>query len=264
MQKKLELTYEKFREIVENKISAMFPNIKHSNEWELKVLLSEELCLKVNLKDAWSQYEKTKNINVLLDFIKTQSDQLMCLDSNEKTFNDIKDNLIPSIRSTELLEKMNAFDYIIQRDIGKNLKSVILFDQERYTQVINKDLYPSLPSDEEVFEVAINNLKNRGWVPPSKIYSEEPFELFVFEEREYSSHYQFFIREWLDKEIGDCYISFPTNKIALVMKLKTSDWRDWIKCLNFFSKTARKTFVEEAFPLSDVVIKYENGKYDIL
>lgn len=265
MLKNTELNYQSFIEIIKTELSNFFGDIIVSGERELKVNISKTMCMKINTNEVWKQYEQSGNIEVLSDFIQTQSDILMSLDPLEKSsFGDIKKHLIPSIRSTEFLKQMKAEGHIIQKEIGKDLMSVILYDQERYTQLVNKELYPSLPNDKEVFKIAKENLLSRGWVGETHKFSEIPFDMFIFEERKHNSHYQFFIKEWVDTHIGDCYIAFPTNKIALVLKLKSDDWKDWIRCINFFNNTVSKTYNEEAYPLSKNIIKYENGVYDIL
>lgn len=264
MQQSLAMDYQTFKEILVKQFSGLFGKITEKNEWEMKVEINDEMCVILNLKDAWMAYEKSGNIIVLTKFINTQNEILMTLDAKERTFADIKDFLIPTIRSNEFLNKMSIREEIMQKNVGKDLQSVILYDQERITQILNRKDYPSLPKDEEIFTLAIENLMLKGWTTESHRYEEEPFDLLIFEEKTHSSHYQFFIKEWLNKEIGDCYIAFPTHKIAMVLRLKSDDWKDWIKCLNFFNKAVNKAHSKEPFPLSNTIIKYENGNYEVL
>ncbi|MCK2000249.1 hypothetical protein MZM54_02460 [[Brevibacterium] frigoritolerans] len=264
MQQSLAMDYQSFKEILVKQFSGLFGKIDEKNEWELKVEVNNEMGVILNLKEAWKAYEKSGNITVLTKYINTQNDILMTLNTKERTYDDIKDFLIPTIRSKEFLNKMHIREEILQKNVAKDLQSVILFDQERITQILNRKDYPFLPNDEEIFALALENLMLKGWTGETQRYQKDPFDLLIFEEKNHSSHYQFFIKEWLNKEIGDCYIAFPTHKIAMVLKVKSDDWKDWIKCLNFFNKSVNKAHSEEPFPLSNTIIKYENGNYEVL
>ncbi|MGF7535408.1 hypothetical protein AAGG74_17290 [Bacillus mexicanus] len=262
--KKNEINYQEFKNMITKFIK--LPIIESQGDpWVLKVKLTDELILKMELENIWNQYLKTREFSILLNYIQAQKEGLMSLQTNGNDYEELKGNLIPTIRSDKFIDNLKAGDNVIKKNIGGDLNALVILDEEKFTKTIDRELYDFLPEDCVVFKDAMNNLLQKGWIEETKLMINELFDLYIFEEKtNHSSHFQFFVNEWMDMRFGDCYIAFPTNKIALVLKLKNIGWKDHIESLNYFEKVVRNIYISKEYSLSDTIIKYQDGKHELL
>ncbi|MGN5650761.1 hypothetical protein [Bacillus sp. Brlt_9] len=253
-----------FKNIITEKALEIFGDIEEIESNIFRVVLDNGTYINIDLNKPWNKFLETKDETVITNFIKMQSDIFSNLEHTDKTYESLKKTLLLTIRSTELLDALNNKGKTFRRDIGKNLNAVVISNQNSYTQVVTKSLYDDLPNEEEIFETARENLLQKGWVGPTKTLNEDMFDLCIFEDRKFNSHYQFFIREWMDKHFGNCYIAFPSNNVAFVLRLKDPSWKSWIKCLEFYSNIVKKTFDDAKSPLSHNIVEYKDGAYTVL
>lgn len=257
------ISYENFKRMISEFLK--LPILEDENPWILKIELKDELIIRMDLENVWKQYNQTGRAEILFSYIDTQKEGLMTLRSNFCDYDEIKESLIPTIRSSEFLDNLKTGKATIKNTLEKNLNAVIIYDHEKFTNIIDRNLYDFLPEDEIVFKDAIDNLIKKGWVKETTFLNNKLFDLYVFEERNnHSSHFQFFINEWMDKKFGDCFIAFPTNKIAMVLKVKSTLRRDGIECLASFEKIVWNIYSKKEYPLSNVIIKYENGNHQFI
>ncbi|MED2737293.1 hypothetical protein [Bacillus toyonensis] len=253
-----------FKNIISERAIEIFGDVEEIESNKLRVELDNGTYIDIDLNEPWQKYLETNDEKVINNFIKMQNDIFLNLDQSDNTYESIKKSLLLTIRSTELIEALKSNGNIYKEQLGKNLNAVVISNQDTYSQVVTKSLYDDLPNKEELFDIARDNLLQKGWVGPSQTLNEDLFDLYIFEDREYNSHFQFFIREWMDKEFGNCYISFPSNNVALVLRLKQKDWKSWIKCLEFYTKIVKKTFDESKSPLSPNIVEYKDGQHIVL
>lgn len=252
-----------FKNSLKEQLAIKYTNIDDSEYWELKVPINDELVVKMELKEIWDKFEEDKDRTIITNFVLSQINRLRLLDLNNTTYEELKKSLLPLIRSKKNINANYGEVDPIQKDLDNEFHSVVFLDYADHTVILDKAISSSLPEDEEVYKDALNNLYSRGWEKESEKTGDESYEILAFN-GSHSTHHQFFIKEWLENEVGECYIALPTNRIGLLLKIKSNDCEEWINNFSFFVNLVEEIYNEQPNPLSKSIIKFQNGKYEYL
>ncbi|MED4285707.1 hypothetical protein P4679_27650 [Priestia megaterium] len=217
----------------------------------------------VDVQRVWTQYRASKNSNILDVFVEQQKSKVLLWDLKSKTFGELKEKLIPSILPVNKAFKENK-NYITQI-LDRDYEATIMYDLKYVKQALEYDCFPFLPNNAEMMKIAANNLSKKGWGNEVQMFENEHFQFFTYSISEsYISHYQFFIKEMIEKAIGDCFFAFPTENIAYAVKVKGNKMDSIIESLNVLSNRVQFTYKEDVEPLSQDIVRYKNGEYEFL
>jgi hypothetical protein len=241
-------------------------NLEFINDDDLsftvKNISNEEEFL-VDVETVWTQYRATKNSNILDVFVEQQKSKVLLWDLKSKTFGELKEKLIPSILPVNTTYKENG-NHITQY-LSRDYEAAVMYDLKYVKQLLEYDCFPFLPDNAEMMKIAANNLTKKGWGNEVQMFENEHFQFFTYSISEsYVSHYQFFIKEMIEKALGDCFFAFPTENIAYAVKVKGNSMDSMIESLSVLSNRVQFTFNEDIEPLSQDIVRYKNGEYEFL
>lgn len=269
MHKDSPLTFDKFKELTMQSILniEIDAEIKIIEDVETGFTVqnsSNQEEIDIDMQVVWEKYRETGNLNILKTFIEVQQSKVMMWNIRKKTFSEIKDNLIPLVRANSEKNK-GVFLKTIATDINKSFKAAVAYDTKNVSQILEKEMFPFLPENDEVMQVAINNLINKGWGNEIDLYENEEFCFYTFYISEsYLTHYQFFIKLLIDKHIGNCFFAFPTNNIAYAVKPKNKKSSSIVEAISFLADQVEMKFGQARDALSEDIIRYNNGEYELL
>lgn len=231
--------------------------------WDLRVQLDKENYYCVDLKSPWDKFLQTADPEVLHNFLKTQVEVVEWLIKNDYSYATVKDKMIYAVRSSEQLKKLNSKEAIISEQLGEDLYGVVILDHSRFTEYFNRHQITDAPSIEQVIEDAKENTLKKGWAQETQTQVGEQFEILSFDD--HISHLQFFQPSWLERKIGDCFITFPTNRVALVLKYESSiDWKDKVEGFDKLTKAMEECVSKSNLPLSNTIVHFSNNKYKFM
>ncbi|WP_456364067.1 hypothetical protein [Priestia aryabhattai] len=269
MHKDCPLTFDKFKELTMQNILSIEINAEMIIVEDVETGFtvrngSNQEEILIDMQTVWVKYKETGDLNILSTFIKVQQSKVMMWNIRKKTFSEIRDNLIPLVRANTDSNK-EVFPRTVAIDINNSFKAAVAYDTDSVSQILEKEMFPFLPESDEVMRVAINNLVNKGWGDEINCYEEDKFYFYTFYISEsYLTHYQFFIKPIIDKKIGNCFFAFPTNNIAYAVKPKAEQDGSIVEAVSFLADQVEIKFSQAKDALSEDIIRYNNGEYELL
>jgi len=217
----------------------------------------------VDVEKVWRQYRAVKNTDLLDVFVEQQKSKVLLWDLKNKTFGELKDKLIPSLLPVNKVFKEDK--NFITQNLGRDFRTTLMYDVKYVRQALQYDCFPFLPDTEDMMKIAVNNLTKKGWGNEVDMFENEHFQFFTYYISDsYISHYQFFIKEMIEKALGDCFFAFPTENIAYAVKVKGEKMDSVIESLSVLSNRVQFAYKEDVEPLSQDIVRYKDGEYEFL
>lgn len=242
---------------------------KGTMEFEIK---SDKWKGQLTLRNIWNSYREIGDMNQIIEFLNNAfSAQEKMDDVNNFDLSKNKHMLFPSVRSKELVDSLidtNSVDArIIAEELLGNLQKVYFLWFEGYSVPLNSTLLNVGEgiTEEEIEVAAKENLLKQGWIKHSNVGPLKAGKFYVFNEGRLLFHYQFFIKEWVEKHLGsEFYFSFPNKNIALVFvpdeKAKT---KHILFDRNFLLANTLADY-DAPYPMSKHVFSYRNEDYNVV
>lgn len=236
-------------------------NIEMIEPFQYKVELEDEYSFEMYLHNAWKAYQSTSNLNVVRDYLNAQVDlQKKMKTIHTQTLSEVKAQILPTIRSDGFLVNQEQ-GQIIQKNLLEGLNLVFCVDHPHFVYFITEKMAkkePRFPLE----EYALENIRHQGWVEPEHIETDKRGDFLVFEENKRILHYQFFIKEWVEKHIGDeFYFSMPTSKVVFVLNNKGAKAKHTAESLGKLRAITHQFFATKGYGLSPYLYSYRKGEY---
>ena len=219
-----------------------------------------------------TNYNKTNDMNTLVDFVNAYSEILNTFSgkSNQHLIN--FDNIFPVLKANDFSERLNTKldkdkqEAIILSDrISNDLK--FLYGENHPTFV--NYLYNPLPegyNHDKVVEKAFSNLKRKGWMKEDEKTEINGISVYRFDSIAYPYQAQFFIKDWVYEyfKSPNLVFAFPTSSLTLVMAMAPEEALTNLPMirpfLSIFQKMTNDAYDKNASALSRKIFGLHNGK----
>lgn len=259
----MENTFEGFKKMLISKISRFGVEISEKSETELKVEVDGDNYFYIDLKMPWDKFLETDDADILHNFHRTQIEIIEWVLKKDYTYETCKEKLLYVVRSASQLSDFDDTDSIISEQLGEDLYGVVFLKHPNFSEYLNREQIIDAPSIEQIIDEAKENTFKRGWCEAGQVHSDWNYKILVF--NGHLSHYQFLISDWVDKELGDCFISFPSNRVALVLKFnEDTNWKDKVEGLEKFTEYIETCSLKSKMPLSTTIVQFKDKKYEFI
>lgn len=191
------------------------------NIWFTGIKEATHVNTKLELYDILNTYEKSSDINVLIDFINTQGalfGQVSNL-SEARVKLDATDALLPIVRPADFSPYASKDLKEVSDTVGKGVKIMYAYDSPKGLDFIHTGSIPPGFTHDTLTDKAFENLKAKGWMPHMHKQEGPGADLYIFEDRSGRPFQaQFLVSEWTKQHLGEeFYFTFPTMETAFIM-----------------------------------------------
>lgn len=234
MTKQTLLTREHFIQFVMGKIEEIWPNAlveqgKTDMDYTIKQSEEDAMAVGIYLGNLWSNYQRTNDLNTIMDYLNIQINVNANIEEMAKTLN--IDAVFPAFRRAGFSKLENTIPedmkdkeevWMIQDDFSDALEVVYIEDSERFVSFVSSNRLPKGMTEDELSDIAYANLKKQGWVAPvDSIDIGEYATLHIFHNPNLPYQGQFGVREMFEPHLGDYFLfAIPTREYSVAVQFK--------------------------------------------
>lgn len=242
------------------------------NIWFTGIKEATHVKTTMELYPVLSEFDKTGNLNVLVDFINTQAALFSRVAnlSEGRVRLDVTDSILPIVRPADFSPYASKDVKEVSDAVGKGVKIMYAYDSPKGLEFIHQGSIPPGFTHDSLTDKAFENLKSNGWMEHKHKHDGPGADLYVFEGAGRAFQAQFLVSEWTKTHLGEeFYFAFPTMESAFVMVPRRESEYGIFQLLGGGPQHALKSLANQVYhthekSLSPVAYSFKKGKIDVL
>lgn len=192
------------------------------DDFHYEVDLGTGAAMHLYLGNAWDNYQRSKNPQVLVDFIDVQIELFAYMNKLDKGGVDV-DKVFPVLRQASFDVSAGVKDKVEDKSVLKDafsseLSVLYVQDHPKFVSFLVEKQLPENYTSDMMVEKAFENLKEQGWVEPVHTIPLGLATVYFFHESDKQYQAQFMVKEMYEPHLSDYFLlALPTRDISIVV-----------------------------------------------